>query len=213
MATKQNGFTLIEILIAMVITSVLVLGLHAAFGQARLLQSRIQDNRDAYQQSRLFFETVRTELACLYFPKAGDEQELKPFSLSTLSDGTTQLTFYTLNPAWQNSPMACRSAKVTYLFAEDPQAEHKILTRTQASCSGEKVIAQESKETILDRLSQFNVWALDPNSDVESDSWKRNLASETTPPKVVKIELKWPQLEKQSELNFQTSIKIHCQNQ
>ena len=213
MAAKQNGFTLIEILIAMVITSVLVLGLHSAFGQALLLRSRIQDNREAYQQSRLFFETVREELASLYFPKAGDEELLKPFSLSTLPDGTTKLTFYTLNPAWQNSPIASRTAKVTYLFAKDTQAEHKILTRTQAICSGEKVIAQGSKEAILDGLGQFNVWAIDPDSDIEPGSWKKNLVSKTTPPKAVKIELKWPQVKKQSELNFQTSMKIHCQNQ
>ncbi len=92
---KQNGFTLIEILLVMLITSVLVLGVNAAFRQAHMLWSRAEKQRPVYQKTRLFFDTIRNELTCLYIPEIDDEQPA-PFSLSASPDGTVRLSFLTM---------------------------------------------------------------------------------------------------------------------
>jgi len=208
----QSGFTLIEILLVMLITSILVLGIRAAFSQAHLLCSKIENHRPIYQQSRLVIETMRQELACLYFPKGSEDEQLIPFSLSSLSDGTIQLSFYTLNPAWNTSSRFSHSARVSYKFSNNSQTEQRILVRAEQICSGEKTLFTQNEEVILHGLSKFNVWALDPNSDFAPDSWKGNLECKTTPPKTVKIQLKWPQNNNQEEHDFQTTITIPCQS-
>jgi prepilin-type N-terminal cleavage/methylation domain-containing protein len=206
---KKSGFSLIEILLVMLITSILVLRISAAFKQVHMLRSRIENNRPVYQQSRLILDTIRSELSCLYSPSSSQEQQLRPFALSSTPDGTTQLSFYTLNPAWKNTAISSYPANVGYIFSTDSQSEHKLLVRTEQLCAGEKTIAAPTKDTILNGLSEFNVWAIGHDSDFSPDSWKSNLECKQIPPKAVKVQLIW--FIGNNQHDFQTIVRIPCQ--
>ena len=79
---RCKGFTLMEILLAMLITSILILGVNAAYRQAYLLWSNVEDSRPAYHAARLITETLRRELSCLYFPEVAEQEDSgPPFSL------------------------------------------------------------------------------------------------------------------------------------
>jgi len=210
---KRDAFTLVEIMLVMLITSVLVLGVNAALRQAHLLWSRIEEDRPIYQKSRLVIETLRQELGCLYFPKGTEEQQLIPFHLSTLPDGITEISFHTLVPSWMTSPASSYTAKVCYRFSTDSETDQGLLTRTERYFSGEKPIAAENKDVILKGLAEFNAWVIDSNSNFSLDSWKNNLECDTSPPRAVKIQLNWPQSGDSPKHLFQIIIVIPCQAQ
>ena len=209
---KQNGFTLIEILLAMLITSVLVLAVNAAFRQAHMLWSRAQKQRPVYQKTRLFFDTLREELVCLYMPTIDGQQQQAPFTLSVLPDDTVKLSFFTLNPVWENSADSSFPSKVSYEFTTESDSDQKVLSRTEQLFSGEKAVGPEHKEATLEGFSGITILAADPNAGSLADSWKNVLQCRQTPPKAVKILLKWPN-EQQADFEFDTIIKIICHAQ
>ncbi len=208
---KQNGFTLIEILLVMLITSVLVLGVNAAFRQAHMLWARAEKQRPVYQKTRLFFDTLTEELACLYIPNIDDEQPA-PFSLSALPDGTIRVSFFTMNPTWKNTVISNFPAKVSYEFTTNPDSGRRFLSRTEQLFSGEKAVAIEQEETILEGFSWITIQAADPDASSLADSWKSDLQCRQSPPKAVKILLKWPR-DELTDFEFETIIKITCRGQ
>lgn len=207
-----KAFTLIEILLVMLITSVLILGVNAAFRQAHVLWSRAESQRPVYHKTRLFFDTLTEELLCLYIPNINDEQHLEPFSLSTLPDGPVELSFFTLNPVLRNTVFSNLPAKVSYEFAIDPDSGWGTLSRTEQLFSGEKAVAKEQKEIFLEGFSEVSMRAADPNSGHLSESWKTNLHCRQRPPKAVEIQLKWPR-DETTDFEFENIIKIACQEQ
>jgi len=211
-AVQRRGFTLIEILLVMLITSVLVLGINAGFRQAHILWSRAEKQRPIYQKTRLFLDTIRDELACLYMPKIDDEQQPAPFSLSASPDGTFRLIFLTMNPAWKDTTVSNFPAKVIYEFTTDSDSGLRVLSRAEQLFSGEKAVAAEQKEAILEGFSEITIQAAEPNAATLGDSWKSDLQSSQRPPRAVKILLKWPG-DEQTDFEFETIIKITCRGE
>lgn len=206
-----GGFTLIEILLAMVITSILILGINASYRQAHRVWSRVESLRPVYQSARLTTEILRQELSCLYFPPATEDGE-DMFKLVHLPNEGTELTFYTLGPSWKGSPESSISAKVRYRFGSDPDTEETSLVRYEQPCAGEKVIGPESSEIIVRDLSDFRIWVFDPNSSEEQPSWQESFTSKDTPPKALKFSLKWAETAETPEIDFQYSVLIPCES-
>lgn len=195
----------------MLITSVLVLGVSTAFRQAHMLWSRVEKERPVYQKTRLFLDTIRDELACLYLPKINDEQPAL-FSLSASPDSTVRLSFLTMNPAWKDTAVSNFPAKVSYEFTTDSDSGRRILSRTEQLFSGEKAVGTEQKEAILEGFSGITIQAANPNAAILADSWESDLQASQSPPKAIKILLQWPR-DEQTDFKFETIIKITCRGQ
>ncbi|MCK4794419.1 MAG: prepilin-type N-terminal cleavage/methylation domain-containing protein [Desulfobacteraceae bacterium] len=202
-----RGFTLIEILLVMLITSILVLGVNTAYRQAHLIWSNVENRRPTYYTARLITETLRKELSCLYFPPTTDQDNSR-FRLLFLPHETTELAFYTLTPSWKGSLESCRIAKVSYRFTKDPHTEETVLQRFEQPYAGEKMIGKESSDVVVRGLSDFSVWVIDPNSGSYVDLWKQSYNSKDTPPKALKVSLKWAATEEVPEISFQSYILI-----
>ena len=208
---RANAFTLIEILLVMLITSVLVLGVNAAFKQAHAVWSRVETQRPVYQETRLFFDTLKAELSCLYLPMFDDDQEMDPFALSVSPEGTVRLSFLTLNPAWKNTAVSNRPAKLTYECTTDSDSGQRILSRTEQLFSGQRPIGSEQKDILLTGFSGLTILAADPNA-AGGDSWKDTLQCRQAPPQAVKIQLEWSS-DAQTAYAFETIVKITCRGQ
>lgn len=204
-----KGFTLIEILLAMLITSILILGVNTAYRQAHLIWSNTENRRPIYHTARLITETLREELSCLYFPPTTEEND-SPFKLSSLPHETIELTFHTLTPSWKGSLKSSRVAKICYRFTKNADTEETILQRFEQPCAGEKIVAKGSSDVVVKGLSDFRVWVIDPNSGSYGDLWKQSYNSKDTPPKALKVSLKWAATIKVPEINFQSCILIPC---
>lgn len=208
---RADGFTLIEILLVMLISSILVLGINAAFRQAHAVWSRAETQRPLYQRTRLFCDTLRSELNCLYMPKFNDDQEMDPFSLSVLPDGTTRLSFLTLNPAWRSTFASNRPGSVTYEYATDAESGQRSLSRTEQLFSGETPIGPEQTDILFTGFSGLSILAADPNA-AGGDSWQDSMQCRQTPPKAIKIQLTWTG-DAETEYAFETIVKIACRGQ
>lgn len=203
----NKGFTLIEIMLAMLITSILVLGINAAYHQAHLIWSSAEIRRPFYQTARIITETFRQELSCLYIPPLTEEEDFA-FELLYLPNDKTELAFYTLTPSWKGGMESSRPAKVHYRFAKDLDTGETLLERFEQPCSGEKIIGRESSDVVAEDLSEFRVWIADPNSGPSGDLWKDSYNSKDIPPKALKVLLQWPATKKEPVIEFKCCILI-----
>lgn len=192
----------------MLITSILVLGINTAYRQAHLICQSTESKRPVYHNTRVTIETLRQELSSLYFPQLPEEEPNPPFNLSSLPDGTAELSFYTLSPSWTASPQSSLIAKLCYSFSKEEDTDQTLLIRTEQLCSGEKIIAKESSDIVLEGHFELKFWAFDPNSETHEDSWKQSYKSKVAPPRALKILLKWPMTKNVPETDFQTCIAI-----
>lgn len=206
----HKGFTLVEILLAMLITSILILGVNSAYRHAHSIWSSVENSRPMYQTVRLITETMRSELAGLYLP-VSNEGNNDSFSLHCFSNERTELTFYTMSPSWKGSPGSSRPAKVRYRFTKDTESERILLERFEQPCAGEKIIGAESSEIVNEDLSDLKIWIVDPNSNAREISWQESFRSKDNPPKALKILLSWKLNEQIPALDFETIFLIPSQ--
>ncbi len=208
--TGSKGFTLIEILLAMLITSILILGVNTAYRHAHSIWSSAENNRPMYHTARLITETLRHELSGLYFaPTTEDAND--SFALFYLPNERTELSFYTMSPSWKGSLESSRIAKVCYRFTKDTNAEKTLLERFEQPCAGEKIIGSESSDIVTKALSDFKIWIADPNSNAQDISWQESFSSKDTPPKALKILLRWQEDGQIPALDLETIISIPSQ--
>ncbi len=210
-ARARPAFTLIEILLAMLITSILVLGINTAYRQAHLIWSKAEDLRPVYHTARTLTDTLRQELSCIYCPPA-DSNNGPRFALVSLPDKRTELLFYTLTPAWTGDIESARVARIRYQFGTDPDTQQKALVRFEQPCSGEKPIAKETSQLVARGMSDLVAWVADPNSGSSQNPWKRSYKSKDAPPRAMKVRMKWPATEKSPATSFEFCTLIPCES-
>ena len=209
---RCRGFSLVEILLAMLITSILILGVNMAYRQAYLVWSDAEDKRPIYHAGRLVTETLRQELSCLYFPQASDDKSSDgSFRLLYLPNEKTELTFYTLAPSWKGSLKSSRIARVIYRFSEGPDLEETLLERSEEPCSGEKIIGKQTSDLVVKGLSDFRIWVADPNASPHEDLWRESYYSRDMPPRALKVRLEWPERRDIGRAAFDACFLIVCQ--
>ena len=205
--SAKKGFTLIEILLAMLITSILILGLHFAYQQTHRIWLSAESRRPVYHNARVIIETLRQELSCLYFPQTQGEDANTPFILSALPDGTAELTFYTLNPSWTGGIKSSRMARVRYGVTRDQDSGEIIVERFEQPFSGEKAIGKEHSDVLIKGLADFKIWAAEP----EFTEWKEFYDAKDRPGRAIKIAVKTKAATDVPEIDFQTGILVPCQ--
>jgi prepilin-type N-terminal cleavage/methylation domain-containing protein len=217
MDSRCSGFTLVEVLLAMMITSVLILGVQAAYRQAHQLWSRVEDERPLYSAARVLTETLRTELSGLYLPPVqegqGPQSNDASFRLQSLPDGTVELAFHTLAPAWYGDVASSRMAKVLYRFSKDQDTGQTLLRRVEQPCAGEKIIGLERSDTVATGLSAFGLWAVAPDAARSKGAFQPVYESKERPPKAIKVVITWPGTKDVPETTFETLFVIPCEGQ
>jgi len=182
------AFTLVEILLAMLISSILILTAHSAYKQALLVFQNAENDRPSSQPARTLFDLFRTELASAYLPPADDQQDSAdqpvPFSLAVNTDGSLVFQFFTLNPAWLSAPSSAPPARVTYTLEKSRSSAFRLL-RSQQPASAEKILAEISARTIAENLKSFTLEIF----DVDQKQWTSSFQTETSLPLLVKITL------------------------
>ncbi len=194
---RHAGFTLVEILIVMLITSILVLGIHAAYQQAYRLWARAEDSREAWYQARVLTEVLREELGGLYVPVRGieDEEEARDaepaFQLSSGPQEAVSLSFFTLTPAWHTDVAFSRMARICYRFERDPDTGRTLLQRREILSASERLVGTETATIVTEDLADFKVWVLAPQSGASTSSWRDSYRSDDQPPGAVRIQFRW----------------------
>ncbi|HPS55255.1 MAG TPA: prepilin-type N-terminal cleavage/methylation domain-containing protein [Sedimentisphaerales bacterium] len=207
--SNQNGFTLIEILMAMMITTILAAGINASYRQISTVFNNIQQQKDIYQQSNDLIATLRDELAGLYLPASADPNSNQVSFILSLTNSTQELTFFTMTPSWNQIPAYGKIAKVTYSFQKTNDTTQLI--HKEQLYSGEKPIDKESSQLIDEKLSEFDINVTDSFS-TDDNSWQKTYNSESSVPKALKIHLKYPSGKNQACTDFNTTFAVRREN-
>lgn len=210
--TGGRGFTLVELLLVLLISSVIVLGINAVYRQAHLIWASVEDRRPVYHDTRTLIATLRQELSCLYFPPApdaNDDESSAPFEPMLV--GRNEFAFYTLAPCWRTDVAACRMAKVRYSLRRDPVTDENILERFEQLCAGEKLVGKEVSDIVTRGLSEFGISVVAGEQQDSPDGDPNSNKRSGAPPKVVKVLLKWPATENVPESVFETAILVPAQ--
>jgi len=205
----QNGFTLIEILLVMMITTILAAGINASYRQVSSVSNYIEQQRDIYQQGRDLIATLRNELSGLYIPASADANSNQDSFILSVTNDSGELTFFTMTPAWNQIAACGKIAKVTYSFKKTN--ETALLSRSEQLYSGGKAITQESSQVIDEKLAGFDIQVTD-SFGTNKDSWQKTYNSKSSVPKAVKIQIKYPDGKKQTYTDFNTTFAIRCEN-
>ena len=202
-----------EVLVAMLITSILVLGINGAYRQARRLWLGAENPRPAFQGVRLLAGTLRREMSGIYLPAADANEAAAPFELSHPRPGQVDLTFLTHTPGWQTSLHAARPAKLTYSYTQDEASGVGILKRSEQLFVGAKALGLAHEETILSGLSEFQVLVADPNGGANAISWIDTFQAKGTLPSALSLKITWSPSDPTLGLptRFETSFFIPCQ--
>jgi len=206
---NQNGFTLIEILLVMMITTILAAGINASYRQVSNVSRDIEQQREIYQQSRDLVGTLRDELAGLYTPAATDANSNQALFLLSVTNNSQELTFFTMMPAWNQTAACGKMAKVTYSFKKTSEAA--LLSRSEQLYSSEKAIGKESSQVIDEKLDSFDIQVTD-SFNSNKDSWQKTYNSKASVPKAVKIQLRYRNAKKQTYTDFSTTVAIKYEN-
>ncbi len=212
---RPQGFTLVEILLAMLITSILILGINTAFRQARAAFDSVEDLAPTYRQARMLTETFRNELSGVYLPPSAQEQagqqgqnepetKTSGFYLSTLQDGATEMQFYTLTPSFKGYWGVSHLARVRYRFARDEDTDTFTLTRFEQAYAGEKKIGLEETDVLAKGLKDFKLRIFD-RKDRE---WKSSFNSHESLPEAVRVAFCFEPAKDRPATEFSTSFLI-----
>ncbi len=210
----KAGFTLVEILVVMVISTIVILGIHTAYGQAHRVWKKVETGRLTDQAACSLLETLRMELAALYWPPVPVDinDANQPFELVTTPEGQRQLSFFTLVPCWKTGPLSGRPAKVVYRFGRDKAGHLGTLERVESPFAGNRVIGAQRMDVILDGLTEGNIWAVDPNGPEGELLWREELPWSGILPRAVKVHLRWPSQEGRVETGYETCLLIPCKS-
>lgn len=211
----KHAFTLVEVLLAMTITSIIILGIHGAYRQGRMMWDRSESDAQVYHQINTLAEMLRTEIGSIYIPsnaktqqdnsnKEGEKKKEKDFFVLSSSG----LSFYTLNPSDSTSPRYAKISKVSYTCKSNK------MTRTELLAAGAKTIevpsGDDSKASIAASFDIQNVRFEACVIDEESKKyvWKDNFKSKDSIPKAIAINFQKPATKYSP--GFESKLIVKC---
>ncbi|MBN2645969.1 MAG: prepilin-type N-terminal cleavage/methylation domain-containing protein [Desulfuromonadaceae bacterium] len=85
-----RGFTLIEVLIAVTLTSLILTAIYGTFSRLSATQQRLEQSAAVYHQARVLFDRIGRELRGCYLSHSSEQH---PFIADTRTDGTSLVQF------------------------------------------------------------------------------------------------------------------------
>lgn len=128
--TAPKGFTLVEVLVAVVITSMVLLAVYGVFASVSGARQRLETDGEAYHRARVLFDRLGREVRSAYVKPAGSNTLFKG---GRTQDGNPYLTLTTTAVTPQSDAKGI--AVVYYELTEDPEVEtgHKVLMRHETN--------------------------------------------------------------------------------
>ncbi|MEK6776546.1 MAG: type II secretion system protein [bacterium] len=127
---SQQGLTLLEILVAMFIFSIILGVVYSTFFGSSKTASLIESNEDAYQTARSFLGMISLELRALYYDSSSG---LGLSGVNKETDGDAVDEIYFISTSYQRTSPEAREgeiAEIGYFFDVDPISGKKRLIRS-----------------------------------------------------------------------------------
>jgi len=209
--SRNRGFTLLEILIAIAILALVVSSLYGAYSGTLDTTEMVESVRDVDQVARLALMQMVDDFKCLYYQKAGEEDKESPYSFGGVAEAegeggaivafatTSRLDFGMTFPSQ-------RINRVSYVLEKQPDNEKLYrLVRKEvpfADLSGE---GQEILVEIADGVESLSLTYFSENGQ-QLSQWDSK--AEGLLPRLVRIRLR---MAGDKSRVFYTSVAIRPQ--
>jgi prepilin-type N-terminal cleavage/methylation domain-containing protein len=186
--TIATGFTLVELLVALTLSSILILTIHSAFRVGVKLWRHVETPRPFEEQGRRTLTLFRSELAGLYLPDTRHEKN-RPLVHEKYESNQWKLAFFTTTPSFHQNPSASPCARVTYELrtADNHSTRRNVLIRREQWVAGEKPVADPTANVLAEGMSACSVQLLDEKGAKLQMAESRRQTS----PAMLAIELQW----------------------
>lgn len=180
-----------ELLVALAISSILILAVQTAFSLGIRLWRRVEDRRSYEEQARQVIVLLRTELTGLYLPPDSQEEgAVRAIRRQQFgSAGEQVFSFFTTTPGWNRGlpPGACARATYEYRKKQGEGEPEGTLIHREQLAAGEKIIGESSAGVIASGLSSFSLTYTENDGGGKGESGDAS----TKPPKLVKLSMSW----------------------
>ena len=209
--TSRNGFTLLEILLALSILATVLSTVFASYTGAFRLVSETEAQAEVYQMARVALERILEDLECFYLPEQSETSEAQedeqPFEFANSSlrfPSRAHLVFGEEDQSWGTT-------EISYYVEEGDGGEGLILFRRERPQWGEEEASDEGEGglPLCEKL-----WTEDPvkfsyydAEGEEAEEW--DSSSEDAVPTIVSVALQFinpsnPEV----PLKFATSVAL-----
>jgi len=187
--SSSSGFTLVEVLVAVVALMIVIGSIYGAFRTANMSVSRAEERVDVFQTARVLLAQINAELCSAYQPSGQEESALVGEDTQGSETGSQydKLTFLTTarRSASRSDPAGdvCKVSYTVETTSDDEPMGLFVQEDFQPGLSSPD--ARREPVRLSDRVIAFNCKYLDP----DSDEWRNDWTQQTKLPKAVRVEL------------------------
>jgi general secretion pathway protein J len=177
--STQEGLTLLEILVAMAILSVMLAVTYSSFFSASRTSDLLESNEDTYQTARSLFELFSRELRALNLysyknPATGAQETFGLKGVNTEDDGHPVDAIYFLTSSHRRRegiPGEGTMSEVTYFFDIDLIDGKKRLVRIEDPTIDFDFLSGGKTIVLTDRVDEMDITYKKGDSDEWQDEW------------------------------------------
>jgi len=181
--SAQEGLTLLEILVAMAILSIMLTVTYSSFFSASRTSDLLESNEDTYQTARSLFELFSRELRALNLhsyknPATGAQAMFGLKGVNTEDDGHPVDAIYFLTSSHRRRegiPGEGTLAEITYFFDIDLINGEKRLVRIEDPTVDFDFLSGGKTIILTDRLDEMDITYKKEDSDEWLDEWDMDI--------------------------------------
>jgi prepilin-type N-terminal cleavage/methylation domain-containing protein len=180
MQTRCPAFTLTELLVALTISSIIMLAVVGSFGLGLRVWRKVEDRQPIDETSRRVLALIRRELAGVYLPSS----PLAGVNATFQDEGPHKISFFTANPGYHYDRPSGLCARVTYEYKDG------VLTRSEEPVATDMPLAAAVTEVLAEELSNVTFACIQGSALPSHGSSPP--ADSSCPPELVQVRLEWP---------------------
>jgi general secretion pathway protein J len=218
-AAKRQGFTLLEILVAMFILVVILSTVYTSFTGSLRIVNMTESQAETYQMARMALERLIEDLEAVYIPQdiasrtgpeeLGDTEEVPEFEGvddDIAGRSADSMRFFSrAHLVFGDQDLPCETAEISYSVAEDEQEETFTLYRRDRLRVEEAPDESDRGLPLCEALVSVGFQYYDDKGE-EYDSWD---SAEKGFPAMISLSLEFVNpSDPESTLNFATSVAL-----
>lgn len=203
---ERTGFTLVEVLLGLLISSVIAGGLYAGFGAVNRANGRSLAQREVFNRFANLTDEWRSELGCGYVADANEGG----FVLQSDESGQVRLAFNSMNVGNENGSEYRKTGRVEYLLVKDEESERYLLIKDMQRWAGSKAISEKQRIKVIEGIEKLEVLAAVSREQTGEIEWERNFASKEKMPRAVKFFIKFEGYRDVFEAGFLFLSEVKC---
>lgn len=201
----KKAFTLVEILMALAITSIISLGLYSVYNRGVKLYEANEHKRLVNQDFIDLSKSLRSEISMAYLPALTDGNSVA-FKLETLPDDAICLSFYSSCLDYSRSPVNSKPSFIEYRFSKN-ETDSCRFKKYFSPVAGSHLIGSRQTFAINTSFKKITcqVFAVD-GKNAKLD-WLNNYNSKAKLPQAVKFVITDDQ-----NIKHDLLIRIYCED-